>query len=189
VYLIVGLGNPGEKYKHNFHNMGFMAVDEAALILNAKFKKKECQAITAEAFVSGEKIIIAKPQTFMNLSGESVRELIGKYKIPYENLIVIYDDYDLKKGSLRIRAEGSAGTHNGMRNVISELQESKFSRIKVGIKDDFVNIPIINYVLSDYKKEDSELFATVTQNAAKAAITIATGGGIEYAMQKFNSVK
>ena len=188
MYLIIGLGNPEDKYKLNFHNMGFMAVEQVAQLLSVKFKKNECKAKTAEAFINGEKIIIAKPQTFMNLSGESVKELIAKYKVPIQNVIVIYDDYDLNKGSLRIRAEGSAGTHNGMRNIIAEINTSSFPRIKVGIKDELVNIPLINYVLSDINKNDYELFNTNLTNAAKAAILIVTDS-IETAMQKYNIIK
>ena len=122
MYLIVGLGNPEKKYEKTFHNMGYIAVGDAAEALGAKFKKKECEASVAEAFVSGEKVILARPLTYMNNSGRAVKQLMSKYKISEENLIVIYDDYDLPKGKVRIRASGSAGTHNGMRSIIGDVK-------------------------------------------------------------------
>ena len=147
MYLIVGLGNPDKKYEKTFHNMGFIAAGDAAEILGVKFKKKECEASIAEAFVGGEKVIIARPLTYMNNSGRAVKQLISKYKIPQENLIVIYDDYDIPKGKVRIRAQGSAGTHNGMRSIIGETGWKEFARIRVGIRDEALNIPLIDYVL------------------------------------------
>ena len=119
MYLIVGLGNPGEKYATTFHNMGFMALEILAQKLNLRFKTKQCRAETAECFRKGEKVILARPQTFMNLSGESVRELMGKFRVPPENLLVVYDDLDLNPGALRLRPNGSSGTHNGMRNIVA----------------------------------------------------------------------
>lgn len=108
MYLIVGLGNPEAKYETTFHNMGFLAVGDAAEKLGVKFKKKECEASVAEAFIGGEKVVLARPVTYMNASGRAVKQLVSKYKIPLENLIVVYDDYDLPKGHIRIRASGSA---------------------------------------------------------------------------------
>ena len=119
--LIVGLGNPDDKYKNTFHNLGFMSVDKVADKLGFSFTKTKCRALIAEGNVNGEKIILAKPLTYMNLSGESVRELVSFYKISTADTVVIYDDYDLLKGVIRIRENGSAGTHNGMRNIIQEL--------------------------------------------------------------------
>ena len=118
MYLIVGLGNPDKQYEKTFHNMGYIAVGDAAEALGVKFKKKECEASVAEAYAGGEKIILARPLTYMNNSGRAVKQLMAKYKIPESNLVVIYDDYDLPKGKIRIRAAGSAGTHNGMRSII-----------------------------------------------------------------------
>lgn len=141
MYLIVGLGNPEAKYETTFHNMGFLAVGEAAEKLGVKFKKKECEASVAEAFIGGEKVVLARPVTYMNASGRAVKQLVSKYKIPLENLIVVYDDYDLPKGHIRIRASGSAGTHNGMRSIIGELGTGEFARVRVGIRDEEVDIP------------------------------------------------
>lgn len=186
MYLIVGLGNPDKQYEKTFHNVGFIAVGDAAEILGAKFKKKECEASVAEAYVNGEKVIFARPLTYMNNSGRAVKQLMAKYKISPENLLVIYDDYDLPKGKVRIRASGSAGTHNGMRSVIGETGQANFARIRIGIRDEEVNIPIVNYVLSEIRKEDYELFATACHKAGEAAAEFAKGLDIEKVMGKFN---
>ena len=186
MYLIVGLGNPDKQYEKTFHNMGFIAVGDAAELLNVKFKKKECEAMVAEAFVGGEKVILARPLTYMNNSGRAVKQLMAKYKIEPQNLLVIYDDYDLPKGKIRIRASGSAGTHNGMRSIIGETGIKDFPRIRVGIKDEEVNIPIINYVLSEIRKEDYELFASALHKAGEAAVDFVKGMSIDNVMGKYN---
>lgn len=184
--LIVGLGNPEKQYEKTFHNVGFICVGDVADILGVKFKKKECEASVAEAFVGGEKVIIARPLTYMNNSGRAIKQLMAKYKISEENLLVIYDDYDLPKGKIRIRASGSAGTHNGMRSIIGETGLKNFPRIRIGIRDEEVNIPIINYVLSEIRKEDYELFATSCRKAGEAATEFARGMTIDNVMCKFN---
>ena len=187
MYLIVGLGNPEKKYETTFHNMGFLAVGEAADKLGVKFKKKECEASVAEAFVGGEKIILARPVTYMNASGRAVKQLMAKYKASPSDLLVIYDDFDLPKGKIRIRAAGSAGTHNGMRSIIGEIGTGDFARIRIGIRDSEADIPIINYVLSEIRKEDYPLFASACSDAADAAIRFARGEGIENVMNAYNS--
>lgn len=186
MYIIVGLGNPEEKYLKTFHNMGYIAVGDAAAKLGVKFKKKECEAYTAEAYTGGEKIILARPVTYMNSSGRAVKQLLAKYKCTPENLVVLYDDYDLPKASVRIRPSGSAGTHNGMRSVIAEIGTQNFARIRIGIRDPEVNIPIINYVLSEVRKSDYELFISACGRAADAAIALAGGENIESVMTKYN---
>ena len=186
MYLIVGLGNPDKKYEKTFHNMGYIAVGDAAEVFGAKFKKKECEASVAEAFVNGEKIIFARPLTYMNNSGRAVKQLMSKYKIPESNLLVIYDDYDLPKGKVRIRANGSAGTHNGMRSIIGETGLQNFARIRIGIRDGAVNIPIINYVLAEVHKDDYALFAEACKKAGEAAAEFAKGLDIEKVMCKYN---
>lgn len=186
MHIIVGLGNPEEKYLKTFHNMGFIAAGDVADKLGVKFRKKECEAFVAEAFVKGEKVIIARPLTYMNASGRAVKQLLAKYKTDASRLIVIYDDYDIPKGSVRIRPSGSAGTHNGMRSVIAEIGTQNFTRIRVGIRDPEVNIPIINYVLSEVRKDDYDLFVSACQRAAEAALIIAGGETVENAMTKFN---
>ncbi len=186
MYLIVGLGNPDKQYEKTFHNIGYIAVGDAAEQLGAKFKKKECEASVAEAYVGGEKVILARPLTYMNNSGRAVKQLMSKYKIPTEKLLVIYDDYDLPKGKVRIRAGGSAGTHNGMRSVIGETGEKDFPRIRIGIKDEGVDIPIINYVLSEIRKDDYPLFAEACKKAGEAVAEFVRGVDIEKVMCKFN---
>lgn len=184
--IIAGLGNPDEKYRCTFHNLGFIAAEDAAIELGAQFKKKFCRALIAETFCRGEKVIIAKPQTYMNLSGESVKELLSYYKASLSDLIVIYDDYDLPKGNIRIRKEGSAGTHNGMRNIVKELGSGDFARIRIGFNGG-EGMPLIDYVLSGISKEDYPLFAEATHNAGLAAAAFARGEKLDDIMQKYNT--
>ncbi len=186
MYLIVGLGNPEEKYAKTFHNMGFLAVGDVAEALGVKFKKKECEASVAEGYLGGEKIVLARPLTYMNASGRAVKQLVAKYKISPAELVVIYDDYDLPKGHVRIRPSGSAGTHNGMRSVIAELGFTDFARIRIGIRDEETDIPLINYVLSEVKKEDYPLFIDACKRAAEAALALASGEEFERVMTKYN---
>lgn len=186
MFIIVGLGNPEEKYAKTFHNMGFNAAADAAALLKTKFRKKECSSYVAEAYSGGEKIIIARPLTYMNLSGVAVKQLLAKYGASPSQLVVIYDDYDIPKGKIRVRPSGSAGTHNGMRSIISEIGTQDFARIRIGIRDPEVNIPIINYVLSEVRKEDYELFIAACGKAAEAAVELAKGRPVDEVMTKFN---
>ena len=126
MYLIVGLGNPEKKYLNTWHNVGFMCLDRLAEKLDVSFDKSECRCVTAHAKLNGEKVILAKPLTYMNLSGEAVQELVHKYKVEKGNLVVAYDDVDLPLGSVRIRKFGSAGTHNGMKNIVQMLPPPNF---------------------------------------------------------------
>ena len=184
--IIVGLGNPEEKYAKTFHNMGWIAAGDVAAKLDVKFKKKECEAYVAAARVNGADIIVACPGTYMNNSGRAVKQLLAKYKASAADLIVIYDDYDIPKGNIRIRPSGSAGTHNGMRSVIAEIGTSAFARIRIGIRDAEVNIPIMNYVLSEVKREDYNLFIAACGKAADAALEIASGKPVEKVMTAYN---
>ena len=186
MYLIVGLGNYGMEYENTFHNMGFMTVDILAEKLGVRFKKKECESLVAEAYINGEKVIIAKPQTYMNNSGRAVKQLMNKYKLTEDSLCVIYDDYDLPKGHVRIRPSGSAGTHNGMRSVIGETGLKNFTRIRIGIRDEEVNIPIINYVLSRIRSADDDLFYQAFDRGSDAAKALASGEKTEMVMTKYN---
>lgn len=184
--LIVGLGNPDDKYKNTFHNLGFMAVDKVSEMLGFEFKKTKCKAILAEGKVGNEKVILAKPLTYMNLSGESVRELLVFYKIDLKDLVVIYDDFDLNKGFIRIRENGSAGTHNGMRNIVA-LCGSNFPRIRIGFKPvEKTEIPLLNLVLSGIREEDREVFEKAIDRAASAAAEFAKGVTVQNVMQKYN---
>jgi PTH1 family peptidyl-tRNA hydrolase len=186
MFIIVGLGNPEEKYFKTFHNMGYLAVGDVAEMLGVKFKKTQCEAITAEANIDGEKVILARPLTYMNNSGRAVKQLLAKYKATPAELVILYDDYDIPKGKIRIRPNGSAGTHNGMRSVIAEIGTSDFKRIRIGIHDDEVTIPIINYVLSNVREQDYDLFVSACQRAAEAAIAFAKGQKTEDVMTKYN---
>lgn len=185
--LIVGLGNPDREYQNTFHNLGFMSADKCAEILGMEFTKQKCKALLAEKNIGGQKVIIAKPLTYMNLSGESVREILSFYKISFSDLLVIYDDYDLVKGEIRIRQNGSSGTHNGMRNIVKEIGTVDFSRIRIGFKPEEENkIPLINYVLSGIKQEDKPLFEKAIESAGNAAALFAKGEKLDLIMQKYN---
>ncbi len=185
--LIVGLGNPDREYLNTFHNLGFMSVDKTADILGVEFSKGKFNSLIAEARIGGEKVLLAKPLTYMNLSGVAVREIMTFYKIGVQDLIVIYDDYDLLKGNIRIRENGSAGTHNGMRNIIKELGRQDFARIRVGFKPSAPTpIPLIDLVLSGIKAEDKPLFDKAISVAGSAAADFAKGVEIQKIMQQYN---
>ena len=185
--LIVGLGNPDREYQNTFHNLGFMVADKIANTFNVQFNKNKCRALIAETFIDGQKILIAKPQTYMNLSGESVRELLEFYKISLEDLIIIYDDFDLNKGTIRIREKGSAGTHNGMRNIVKEIKSQNFARIRIGFKPEGeFKIPLIDYVLSGIRGEDKEIFIKTIEKASNAGVKFAEGNTIDKIMAEFN---
>jgi PTH1 family peptidyl-tRNA hydrolase len=163
--IIVGLGNPGAEYSRTFHNAGFSALDELAKLFGANIKDKECKALTGKCYVKGEKIVLAKPQTYMNLSGDSIRELVGKYGAKESEVVIIYDDVDIPLGTIRLRPDGSAGTHNGMRDVISKA--GNFPRVRIGIKKE-TSANLRDYVLSRIGDADMEIFASSTQRAAEA---------------------
>lgn len=170
--IVVGLGNYGDKYAYTFHNMGFLAVECLAEKLGMKFQKRECDALVAVGYRGGEKIVLAKPWTYMNLSGVAVKQLVNKYKIDSSDLIVMFDDVDISKGSVRVRAKGSGGTHNGMRNIISTLGTQDFPRIRVGIGPVPENVPIVDYVLRDVPKAERETIAAALEVAADEAIKL-----------------
>ncbi len=186
MYVIVGLGNPGEKYAKTFHNMGFNAAADAAEKLGAKFKKKTCSSYVAEAYIDGNKVVIARPVTYMNSSGIAVKQLLKRYGVDSSKLVVIYDDIDIPKGKIRIRPFGSAGTHNGMRSIVAELGTQDFVRIRIGIGDSGIDIPIIDYVLSEVRKEDYRLFIDACGRAADAATALACGSTVDEVMTKYN---
>lgn len=154
--LIVGLGNPTSVYENTFHNMGYLAIESLAKRLGKRIIKSECHALTAVKDIDGEKLILAKPLTYMNLSGQAVKELMAKYKQTASDLIVIYDDIDILRYSVRTRANGSAGTHNGMKSIVELIGTSDFKRIRIGIgKNEY---DLSDYVLSKINKEDRKTF-------------------------------
>lgn len=163
--LVVGLGNYGDRYAYTFHNMGFLAVECFADKYGINLTKKMCEALVGEGFVNGEKVIIAQPLTYMNLSGNAVKALMDYYKIGVENLVVLYDDIDLPRFALRVRAKGSAGTHNGMRNIIAMLKTENFARVRIGIGRSEENVPLADYVLSVIPKKDREEFVATFEKA------------------------
>ena len=188
--LIVGLGNPTPKYRNTYHNLGFMTIDEIAKILGMKFSKEECKSKVAVKSVGGEEVVLAKPQTFMNLSGEAVKELMRKYGTYPNELLVIYDDVDIPVGRLRLRLEGSGGTHNGMRNIVSEIHTEKFNRLRIGFKDKDVetkSVNMIDKVLSPIAYQDKEKIGTAISKAAAAVSDwVEKGTTLEKLMQELN---
>ncbi|MCR5182478.1 MAG: aminoacyl-tRNA hydrolase [Clostridia bacterium] len=184
MYIIVGLGNPGKKYERTRHNMGFLALDLIADKYGIDIGKLKFRALLGEGRIGDEKVLLVKPQTYMNLSGEAVREVMNFYKVPMDHLIVIYDDLDLPQGTIRIRASGSSGTHNGMRNVIYCLGDEGFPRIRVGIggndRDD-----LIDYVTGRITEKEADPLWNALNKAAEAAPDIVLNG-VGHAMQEFN---
>lgn len=156
MYIIAGLGNPTREYEKTRHNVGFDTIDVLADKLNTSVDEKKFKGLYGRGIIAGEKVILLKPQTFMNLSGESVREAADFYKVDPEHIIVIYDDISLDVGQLRIRKKGSAGGHNGIKNIIAHLGTQEFPRIKVGVGDKPPRMDLADYVLSRFSKEDRE---------------------------------
>lgn len=184
MYIIVGLGNPGKKYENTRHNMGFLTIDVIAEKLGIKVDRIKFKSLVGETNFSGEKVVLVKPQTYMNLSGQAVREIMNFYKVPIENLIVIYDDIDIAVGKLRIRKKGSAGTHNGMRDIVYQLQDDGFPRIRVGIGAERKG-DLVNFVIGGFTKEERPLLEESVTKAADASLAIITDG-IEKAMNAYN---
>lgn len=176
MFIIVGLGNPGREYEKSRHNAGFMVLDALASEWGIRQCRRAHKALVAEYFhPDAGKIILAKPQTFMNLSGRSVRELAEYYKCPHDRLLLIYDDADLPLGDIRIRERGSAGTHNGMRSVIYELQYDDFPRIRVGIGKAKTGQDMVSHVLGSLPESELEPFMNAVEQARQAAELIALG--------------
>ncbi len=184
MYIIVGLGNPGRKYENTRHNMGFIALDLLGEKYGIKIDKIKFKALVGEGRIAGQKVLLVKPQTFMNLSGQSVVEVMNFYKEDIENLIVIYDDIDIPTGSIRLRKKGSAGTHNGMRNIVYLLGKDGFPRIRVGIGSE-KKVDLINYVIGGVSKGEKELLEDSLIRAADAAACIVEKG-IDKAMNEYN---
>ena len=185
--LIVGLGNFGKEYENTFHNLGFAAIDRAAEILGFKFSKEKFRAKLAEGKIGDEKVVLAKPLTYMNLSGLAVSDLVNFYKTDLKNLLVIYDDYDLKSGYIRVRESGSAGTHNGMRNVMEVLGTSDFARVRIGFKPEGeILVPLIDFVLSKIPDTEKEIFLKATESAANAAVAFIKGEKVSDIIAKYN---
>ena len=184
MYIIVGLGNPGKKYENTRHNMGFLTIDRMAEEYGISVDKIKFKALVGEGRIAGQKVVLVKPQTYMNLSGQSVQEIMHFYKEDIENLVVIYDDLDIPAGKIRVRKKGSAGTHNGMRNIVQMLADDGFPRIRVGIGGEKKG-DLIDFVIGGVSKSEMELLREATVQASKAAAAIVEKG-IEKAMNEYN---
>ncbi len=186
MYIIVGLGNPGRQYAHTRHNVGFDTLDVLAEKYRIGTEGRKFKAVYGRGLIEGRRVVLAKPQTFMNLSGESVRELVDFYKTdPASELIVVHDDISLEPGQLRIRVKGSAGGHNGMKNIIAHLGTQEFLRIKVGVGEKPAGYDLADYVLSHFNREEQEGMNQAFERAADAVVKIMTDG-VEAAMNEYN---
>ncbi|HOQ37465.1 MAG TPA: aminoacyl-tRNA hydrolase [Acetivibrio sp.] len=188
LFIIIGLGNPGKKYENTRHNVGFDTVELLSRRHGITITKLKHKALLGDGKISGKRVILVKPQTFMNLSGESVREILEWYKVPVKNIIIIYDDIDLPAGKLRLRPKGSAGTHNGMRSVIYQIESDEFPRIRIGVGGPPEGWELADYVLSKLSGEDKKKVEEAIVYAADAVEEIVKSG-IDVAMNKFNSLK
>lgn len=187
MYFIVGLGNPGIRYENTRHNVGFLTIDYLAEKHNIKVKKLKHKSLIGEGEISGQKVMLIKPQTFMNNSGEAIREIRNYYKFEEDELIVVFDDIDIDFGSIRIKQKGSAGTHNGMKSIIYHIQYDTFPRIKiaVGKRPDYMDLA--NFVLSGFTDKEVDIVREEIIMASEA-IELMLSDGINKAMNKYNSI-
>lgn len=189
MYLLVGLGNPGKQYEHTRHNVGFDVMDAIADKYNISISEKKHKALYGKGMIGGQKVVLAKPQTFMNLSGESVAELLRYYKLdPETQMIVIFDDISLAPGSIRIRKKGSAGGHNGIKNIIAMIGNQNFLRIKVGVGEKPKGWDLADHVLGHFEAEDRGKVEHAIEDAVAAA-ELMLRGETDRAMNDFNGKK
>lgn len=189
MFLIVGLGNPGRQYEHTRHNVGFDVMDAIAEKYNISISEKKHKALCGKGVINGVKVVLAKPQTFMNLSGESVESLLSYYKLdPEEEMLVIYDDISLAPGNLRIRKKGSAGGHNGIKNIIAQTGTQNFLRIKVGVGEKPKGWDLADYVLGRFDKDDRAAVEEAIGHAV-LAVELMLQGEVDAAMNEFNAKK
>lgn len=188
MYLIVGLGNPGKQYAHTRHNVGFDVLEKLSAKMGVSITRSKSKALVGEGFVAGQKVVLALPQTFMNLSGEAVQELAHWYRVEPEHLMIVYDDVDLAPGFIRIRKNGSAGTHNGMRSIIGCLGYENFPRLRVGVGQKREGYELADWVLGHYIGEEADAADRAFDLAAEALLDYIQNG-IESAMCKYNTKK
>ena len=189
MFIIAGLGNPGRQYEGTRHNIGWQVIDELAQKHHMKVIESKFKGLVGKGMIGSEKVILLKPLTFMNLSGESIREAVNFYKIDETtNLIVIADDISLDVGRIRIRKKGSAGGHNGLKNIIAHLGHEEFIRIKLGVGDKPAGYDLADYVLGRFDKEEEKILAESRTDAVLAVETIMEDG-IDKAMNRYNTVK
>ncbi len=185
MYLIVGLGNPGKKYEDTRHNIGFKVIYELSKKHGIRVSSTKHRALIGQGMINNKKVILAQPMTFMNLSGEAIAQLVNYFKVPLENFMVIYDDLDLETGKLRMRKAGGHGCHNGIRSIIDRLDTKCFQRLRIGIGHPGDQMPVSNYVLSRFLKEDRDLMDKAVTRAC-AGIELWLDKGIEKAMNQIN---
>ena len=185
MYLIIGLGNPEEEYARTRHNMGFDTINKISEKYNIKVNKSKFNSLYGTGTIEGEKVILVKPQTYMNLSGNAVRDFMNFYKVSSEEIIVIYDDLDIDPGIIKIRKKGGPGTHNGMKSVVNEIQTQVFCRIRVGIGNPEYKNDLLNYILTRIPDEQYKILENSIKNAADAVGEIIKNG-IDSAMNKYN---
>ena len=189
MFVIVGLGNPGKKYENTRHNAGFIPIDALADKYGISISEKKHKALCGSGVIEGHKVLFVKPQTFMNLSGESVRSVMDFYKIdPEEELLVIYDDISLAPGNIRIRKKGSAGGHNGIKSIIAHAGTQNFMRIKVGVGEKPSGWDLADYVLGHFSEEDNAKIKEIMPDIMQAA-TLMVQGDVDKAMNDFNAKK
>lgn len=185
MYIVVGLGNPGTKYANNRHNIGFIVVDYLSRMHKFKVNKIKHKALTGECHFGLEKVIFVKPQTYMNLSGESVLDIVEFYKISLDRLIVIYDDIDLDTGVIRLRYKGGSGTHNGMKSIVYLLESEDFPRVRIGIGKPPDYMDLADYVTGNFAKDEIPVMEDAVIKAA-ASVEEIIKSGINTAMNKYN---
>ncbi len=188
MYIIAGLGNPTKEYEKTRHNAGFDAIDVLAEKHGIQITERKHKAFCGTGFIGGERVLLAKPQTFMNASGESLREAADFYKIRPEQVIVIYDDISLRVGQLRIRTKGSAGGHNGIKSIIAHLGSQDFLRIKIGVGAKPDRMDLADYVLSRFSQTDRQMMEDAFQDAADA-VEFMLADGADAAMNRYNRKK
>jgi len=185
MHIIIGLGNPTREYQGTRHNIGFDVITRIAEDYHISLDFKKHKAICGKGYIEGEKVILAQPQTYMNLSGESVRELMDFYKVTPEEIIIIYDDISLDVGQLRLRNKGSAGGHNGIKSILNHIGTQEFPRIKVGVGDKPKGWDLADYVLSSFSKEDQPIIHDTIKKSSEAVESILKDG-MEAAMNIYN---
>lgn len=187
MYVIAGLGNPKKEYENTRHNIGFAVIDMLAERHNIRINEAKHKGLLGRGYINGEKVILVKPLTYMNLSGECIREVLDYYKVdPKENLIVIHDDISLEPGNLRIRKKGSAGGHNGLKNIILHLGHDTFQRIKVGVGEKPEGYDLADYVLGHFSGTEKKIMEETAQKACDA-VEVMMKDGPDAAMNRFNS--
>lgn len=184
-YLLIGLGNPGREYRDTRHNVGFMFIDRLIVRLNGRGMKLQSKAIVTTATYEDRKVILAKPQTYMNLSGQSAQGLLNFYKIPVENMLIAHDDLDIPFGTIRIRPKGGPGGQGGMASTISQLGTKDFARLRIGIGRPPGRMDPAAYVLQNFSREEMKVLSEIVDRAADAALTF-VADGLDKAMNKYN---